>query len=848
MPRGAIPVALSLLAALSSAAPARADVDLARLVATERSTLPRVFGRSVSVIAELGPGESAPAGFVRIGTTREGTVLGTLDLGVSELSGVARAHPLLRLGWAPPKRLLLDRADGFTRASSFRNVTGRTGRGVVVGILDTGLDPTHPDLRGPSGTRVRWWLDFSRERLDLQPELESDLGCRADEDDESRSPCAVLEGNDVDILLANGAPADDPGDPIGHGTHVASLAAGNGTSSSPPRFVGVAPEATLIVARVTRRGGGIFDADVLKAARFVFDRAAELGMPAVLNLSLGGDTGGHDGTSGLERGLSSLVGPEHPGRAIVVAAGNSAGLFAGVVTGVPDPLGIHTEVHVPNGGSALVPIVVPETSPGRTDGQIFAWVGTRAGDALSVAVEDRSGSVTPLVTPGNFAVVERGDVEITILNQLSVPGGGVPRGSTGVQVVIDGSFPSTESWGLRFEGPGTASVWVEGSGALSPTVSIGPLVPRALKAKTVSIPASAPELIAVGATLNRTDWVDHAGEDVVFAQHGALDLAPVDTTAFFSGAGPAATGAIKPDLVAPGAQVIGALSRAADPRGAGRNGLFDLHDQCSQAGLAPSCFVVDDLHAVTSGTSMAAPLVAGAVALLFEADPSLDQDRVRALLQAGSRPLAGAIFSAEQVGPGALDLDGTLEAQHAESGIGTARDPGARSRLVLADSLAHPDEGWPLAGLAILRDDAGHVADGFDESGLTLAVDGGTVPGLVRVAPGLYRFAVTTPSGSGGRELALSLRYDGRAIAARRVPIAVDPTLANAVPSAFGGCAVVAAPPGISSVGFLCWLPVIVGALRIARRSSASKSRGSPPVTRPRRSRLRERHRPNRLR
>jgi subtilisin family serine protease len=821
MARAVVPALLSLLSAFTLASPAvRADVDLARFVtARARVSVPRAFGPVVSVVAELPAGESTPRGFVRIGPTKDGTLLGTLDLAPSELASVARAHPLLRMGWAPPRRLLLDRVDGLTRASTFRNATGRTGRGVVIGVVDTGIDPTHPDLRGPSGTRARWWLDFSRERLDLHPELEDELGCRVSEVEQGRVPCAVLEAADVDRLLANQEEADDPGDPIGHGTHVASLAAGSGVSGSPPRFVGVAPEATLIVARVTRRGGGIYDTDVLRAARFVFERAAELGMPAVLNLSLGGDTGGHDGTSGIERGLSSLVGPEHPGRAIVVAAGNSASLFAGVVSGVPDPLGIHTEVHVPDGGDALVPILTPETSPGRTEGQIFAWVGTRAGDALSVGVEDRSGAVTPLVAPGDHAVVEHGDVEITILNQLPVQGGGVPRGSYGAQIVIDGAFSSSESWGLRFQGPGTARVWVEGAGALSPTVSIGPLVPRAQKAGTVGIPASAPGLIAVGATLNRTDWVDHAGESVVFAGHGALDDAPADTTAYFSGAGPSATGGIKPDLVAPGGQVIGALSRAADPRAGGRNGLFDLPDQCRDAGFVPSCYVVDDLHAVTSGTSMAAPLVAGAIALLFEADPALDQARALALLQAGSRPLTGAVFAKQQVGPGALDLERTLEVLDLDRGAGTPRDPGGQSRLVLADSLAHPDDAWPLMGLAVLRDGAGRVADSFDESQLTLAVDGGSSSGLVRVAPGLYRFGLTTPPGSGGRELGVTLRFEGRTLASERVPIAVDRSLSTSVPSAFGGCAVGGARS--ERVGFFWGWVLVVGGGVLWRRGRA---------------------------
>src|SRR6185436_6154778 len=83
-----------------------------------------------------------------------------------------------------------------------------------------------------------------------------------------------------------------PKDVFGHGTHVASLAAGSGGSTDPPRYVGIAPEASLIVVRVTRSGGaGIMDADVVQAARFVFEQAEALSMPAVINMSLGSDFG-----------------------------------------------------------------------------------------------------------------------------------------------------------------------------------------------------------------------------------------------------------------------------------------------------------------------------------------------------------------------------------------------------------------------------------------------------------------------------------------------------------------------------------------------------------------------------
>ncbi|HSU40786.1 MAG TPA: S8 family serine peptidase, partial [Polyangiaceae bacterium] len=391
-------LAAAVLCAVTSTA--RAAIDLGA-VARSGIALPRVVGAQPSMIVEVPPGADPPARFVRVGTTPSGSTLGVLDLGVASLTSLAAARPELTLSWSPPLRLLLDHADGFTGASAFRNATGLTGRGVILGMIDTGLDPTHPDLRDASGkSRILWWLDFSRERAGLHPELEDELGCRIDPNDSNGVPCAVLDGDDVETLLADNDSTNDPRDFGGHGTHVASLAGGTGRSNSPPRYVGVAPEASYIVARVARKGGGIYDTDVLKAASFVFERAQDLARPAVVNLSLGSDFGGHDGSSPVERGLESLVGADHPGRAIVVAAGNSATLYAGLDTGTPEPLGVHTEVHIPEHGEALVPIVTPATAPGVTEGTIYVWITLRAGDALKLGVEHRAGTILQPVAPG----------------------------------------------------------------------------------------------------------------------------------------------------------------------------------------------------------------------------------------------------------------------------------------------------------------------------------------------------------------------------------------------------------------------------------------------------------------
>jgi subtilisin family serine protease len=805
-----------------------AALDLGALLrgAVESRALPRPVGARVGVVTEVPAGGARPAGFVAISTLRSGAELGVLETTEARLSLLVAEHPALRFDWSPPLRALLDRADGWLRASSFRNATGLTGRGVVVGIIDTGMDPTHPDLRDENGaTRVRYWLDFSMNRAELHPDLEDELGCGNEAD--GRTPCAVLDGGDVTELLENDEPGDDPRDPVGHGTHVASLAAGNGFSQRPPRYVGVAPEASLIVARVLRRDGGIYDVDVLKAARFVFARAAELGMPAVVNLSLGSDFGGHDGTSPIERGLAGLVGTEHPGRAIVVAAGNSAGLYEGLGTGAPEPLGVHTDVHVPGGTNALIPIITPVSASGVTNGTIYAWVGTRPGDELAVGVDDTSGTVLEPVPLGAQAVTERGEVEVVVVNGASNAGSPVPEGASGAVVMLDGRFPSGVVFGLRLEGAGSANVWVQGEGGFHPDVSFGPLVPRATKDSTVNVPASSPALIAVGATLNRNEWIDVNGETVSFEAFGALEQAPLDTTSYFSSAGPNALGGLKPDLVAPGAFVVGAMAANADPRDAGASGMFAGGAQCAAAGLAATCLLTDDFHAVSSGTSMAAPLVTGAIALLFQRDPSLDQDEVRALLQSGARRPEGVVLDEQQVGAGGLDLERTLEALEAGD---AGRSPGAGSALVLSQSFVHPDPAWPFEGLVQARDDAGRVADGFDESRLVVEVLGGSVrERLVRLAPGLYRFSAAAESGGGGRDLTVTLRFDGRVLVQKTLPIAVDSALATALPSARGGCSLA---KGSRGALWPAWFGLAALAWLRARRSTRAP-RGARTGRRP---------------
>jgi hypothetical protein len=339
-------------------------------------------------------------------------------------------------------------------------------------------------------------------------------------------------------------------------------------------------------------------------------------------------------------------------------------------------------------------------------------------------------------------------------------------------------------------------------------------------------------LIAVGATVNRNRWRDSKNRPFLVAESEGSDLlAEVDGTATFSAAGPTASGVMKPDIVAPGMYVIGAMSAQADPRKNGGLGVFASQGRCGSPDY--ECFVTDDdQHAVTSGTSMSAPLVSGAIALLFELHPELTQQQLRALLQAGARQPSGPVLEEQQLGPGELNLLGTLAALEAEDSP-LRRDPSRQSRIALAASFIHPDPTQPLHGLLELRDANDRVADGFDERRLELHVEGGSLSARpTRVTAGLYGFEVSAPEGSGGRQLVLTLRYDGQALAQRRVPIGTDRWAAEGEAIAHGGCSVAQC---LSLPG--AWLPtVLLAALLLARKRSARSASWS--LTGPRRKTL----------
>lgn len=775
--------ALVALAALLLPAPARADAPaatLVRLLASPGRPHPLADSKGrVPFTVVLPAGVSAQA----LGLLEVAPGVAAARLPPAELATFAADHPELYLGFEPPRRPLLDVSRAWIHLDEFRSHSGNSGdgQGVIVGIVDTGIDIHHPDFLDKNGkTRIAWLLNAEPPR-GLHADVEHAFGC----DDPRQSECAIYAAADIDALIAQGSTVIH--DAEGHGTHVTSIAAGNGGISihAKPKLAGVAPAATLVIASPST-DGGFFDADVLRATRFVFDRAAAVGTatpaPLVCNLSLGGDFGPHDGTSALEHGLSALVGDDKPGRAIVVAAGNSGGL---IDVGDGPSSGVHTEARVTPGGITRVPLRASQS----ISGQGFIWITFRPGDVVDVALEGPDGSRwVGFQSPDNEAGYDdKNGTTAGVVNNHVGKSSSITSDTNSAVVVVQGKWADRSELNVLLRGAGEASLWVVGTGDVGPTAKIGMVFERAIRQGTVTVPASAPGLLAVGCTLNRLKWKPLGADPIVISGLAGDDHPEADGACYFSASGPTPLGVIKPEISAPGGFVVAAMSSEADPRKV-QGGLFDSGG-CPEKGKP--CFVVDDQHAVAAGTSMSAPHVAGAIALLMQIDPTLTQGRVTDILEAGARKPTGRVPYDYQLGPGVLDIEGARQALADEPKEGPAPDL-TKSWYTLSSSYAQPDPAFPVWGTIELRRADGSLASGLDGTMLSVVVkNGAIVRPLVKVRHGLFRFAVAGAAGHVGEALTLDVRYGDGSLGTRTLPIGTDVWTTDGVVDAVGGCAIV---------------------------------------------------------
>ncbi len=175
-----------------------------------------------------------------------------------------------------------------------------TGKDVIVGVVDQGLDWNHPDFLDANGnTRVlRYWDHTFNGPNPAQP---YGYGQLWDSTAINNGSCTSLE------------------ETTAHGTTVAGMAVGNAGANGTQK--GMAPDANIIIVE-TNFNLPNWTLTIADAVDYIFAVADSMNMPAVVNLSLGSYFGSHDATDPAAQMIDALL-DEHPGRIVVCAAGNS---------------------------------------------------------------------------------------------------------------------------------------------------------------------------------------------------------------------------------------------------------------------------------------------------------------------------------------------------------------------------------------------------------------------------------------------------------------------------------------------------------------------------------------------
>ncbi len=497
-------------------------------------------------------------------------------------------------------------------ATQVRSQYNLSGKGIIIGIVDTGIDWRHLDFRNSDGTtRIIAMLDFS------DPGDTNGDGSLDGPDQYGGTLYTEQKINNA--LKGNGTVNEK--DIVGHGTHVAGSAAGNGRASGNAvpvgTYVGVAPEADLIIVKATRESGSttLESIDYINAVAFIDSIANVLKRPYIVNLSLGGNLGPHDGNDLSEQAIDNLLSaPNSQGKAVVVSAGNdgdknihASGTFGNGITE------IETKFSIPS--------YTPETDNLNDYIVVEGWYSGISNYSVKV-VTPGSTSYGP-ISSGRESGFQTDEGAISISNAKGGPSN--LNGDKQILIQIydfDASKPPKQGeWKINIIGStGRFDLWL--SGASMDDAAITSNIDHSV---VLSTPGTAFYAITVGSYITKKNWIDLDGQSV-----GVPGLILGDVSSF-SSQGPTRDGRTKPEILAPGEKIAASYSMDAPPDG--KYSIF----KSGNSDLPNGYICSDGKHAVSQGTSFAAPHVSGVIALMFQKNPQLTASQIREALIASAR-------------------------------------------------------------------------------------------------------------------------------------------------------------------------------------------------------------------
>lgn len=369
-----------------------------------------------------------------------------------------------------------------------------TGCGVLVGIVDSGIDYFHEDFRNRDGsTRILLLYDQVLDQVFTENEINAAL--------ETGSREAARE-----IV-----PSADSG---GHGTAVAGIAAGNGRESD-GKYRGAAYKSDLIVVRlgVADLNGFPRTTQVMDGLDFVIRNAIMLGKPVTVNLSFGNAYGSHDGSGLFERYIDRI---SEIGRSVFVIGTGNEGDKAGHTSGLLE---------------AEKQIIELSVAPYESGFGVQLWKNYE--DDFDIFLINPSGNVTERISTrlGAYSIDMGGT---TVLLYYGEPSPFLEAQEVYFDFLPQGNYVESGIWKFTLRPvkivDGRYDFWLPSAGALNRSTRFLRPIPDT----TLTIPSTALRPISVGA------YDDALQTYAVFSGRG-------DTRAY---------GIPKPDLVAPGVGIV----------------------------------------------------------------------------------------------------------------------------------------------------------------------------------------------------------------------------------------------------------------------------------------------------
>jgi minor extracellular serine protease Vpr len=466
------------------------------------------------------------------------------------------------------------------------NGTPYKGQGAIVLIYDTGIDWKHKDFRvaGDSlKSRILFVWDQTLTAISGET-VPSGFSygveyTKAQIDDEiDGSPAGVVRERDTH----------------GHGTHVAGISAGNGGTFG-GQYAGMAPLADIIVVK----GGdaSFSESRMIDGLTYAMNKATALGKPVVVNWSIGSQAGPHDGKRAYEVAVDAMA--ALPGRVAVVSAGNEG------------DQAIHIGSTIPADGFITVTFSVPTyTATSGTENDAFKFDAWLTGNPSAVATVTSPSSITYTRNAGEFGDGSNITDGTITLENLTSSLNGQREVWLNVHDAVSTNPPKTGIWTLTVTNPGATPIafdgWLYSRSVGSSSVT---LVDGGVE-KTVGMPGTSAGAITVASYVTKWGWPSYVGGNYVYSGTDRTGY-----TSAWSSVGPTRDGRLKPDIAAPGQGISSCLSSAADTVG-------------QYSSINPG-----QKHWVMSGTSMAAPHVTGAVALLLGINPGYTAAQIKTLLQ-----------------------------------------------------------------------------------------------------------------------------------------------------------------------------------------------------------------------